>query len=342
MAASREKRSNAGTRMASLLEQEDEDDFYKTTYGGFNEEEDDNEYESEVSESDYEDSDIDIDENDEVKSDEEDEPVRKKRTVNTKAYKEPVQKKPKTETKPKVEKKKTSKPPPSIQIYKSSPDKKTLRKTTSVRSQERVAREKEREEKAKLLKDIAAQKRVAEVRRLTQEELLEEAKITEELNLQALENYQRLELEKKSRRVVKTSQRGPMIRYHSLTMPLVEELPEDEIEEEENAENHTKENQTNGKDEAKEKCERTFITFTDERTFKEYFMDRKYKQPVKQFCPVTRLPAKYFDPVTQTPYATLQAFKIIREAYAQQLQSDTTRGAKNANLSTDTIEVTVK
>ena len=37
MAATRDKRSNAGSKMASLLEAEEEDDFYKTTYGGFNE-----------------------------------------------------------------------------------------------------------------------------------------------------------------------------------------------------------------------------------------------------------------------------------------------------------------
>lgn len=37
MAASREKRVTAGNRMARLLEAEDEDDFYKTTYGGFEE-----------------------------------------------------------------------------------------------------------------------------------------------------------------------------------------------------------------------------------------------------------------------------------------------------------------
>jgi hypothetical protein len=49
----------------------------------------DAEYESEVSESDDEDSDIDIDENEEVKSDNEDEPLKKKRRVGivTKAYK---------------------------------------------------------------------------------------------------------------------------------------------------------------------------------------------------------------------------------------------------------------
>lgn len=37
-----------------------------------------------------------------------------------------------------------------------------------------------------MLKDMAAHKRVSEVRRLTQEELLEEAKITEEENLKSL------------------------------------------------------------------------------------------------------------------------------------------------------------
>lgn len=37
LAATRERRSNAGARMARLLLAEDEDDFYKTTYGGFNE-----------------------------------------------------------------------------------------------------------------------------------------------------------------------------------------------------------------------------------------------------------------------------------------------------------------
>ncbi len=34
-----------------------------------------------------------------------------------------------------------------------------------------------------------------------------------------------------------------------------------------------------------------------------------------------RLPARYFDPVTQLPYATLQAFRILREAYYQQLEA---------------------
>lgn len=337
LAAGREKRSNAGSKMASLLEAEEEDEFYKTTYGGFNEEEDDKEYESEESESDYEGSDIDIDEDDEVRSDmEDDEPKKRKRGagVSTKAYKEPATKKPKPSENKKPKSEKTrSKPPPSIQIYQSSPEKKSLRKSTAERSKEREEREKERELKAKMLKEIANQKRVAEVRRLTQEELLEEAKITEELNLQSLENYQRLELEKKSRRAIKQTQKGPVIRYHSLTMPLIEELPD---EEEEIVETHTKEPVDIG-----EKCERTFITFTDERLLKDYFSQKRVKPPVKQFCPVTRLPAKYFDPITQTPYATLQAFKIIREAYAQQLQNEVPRKSRSI-VSENTQEVTVR
>lgn len=35
------------------------------------------------------------------------------------------------------------------------------------------------------------------------------------------------------------------------------------------------------------------------------------------FC---RLQARYFDPVTQLPYTNLQAFRILREAYYQQLE----------------------
>jgi vacuolar protein sorting-associated protein 72 len=62
-------------------------------------------------------------------------------------------------------------------------------KTKEIQDKEktRVARE-------KMLKDMAAQKNVAEVRRLTQEELLKEAKITEAENLQSLGNYRLLRL----------------------------------------------------------------------------------------------------------------------------------------------------
>lgn len=44
MAATRERRANAGNKMARLLNEEEEDDFYKTTYGGFDEVEQDHDY----------------------------------------------------------------------------------------------------------------------------------------------------------------------------------------------------------------------------------------------------------------------------------------------------------
>lgn len=44
MAAERVRRNNAGCKMSGLLDQEEQDDFYKTTYGGFEEEEDDRDY----------------------------------------------------------------------------------------------------------------------------------------------------------------------------------------------------------------------------------------------------------------------------------------------------------
>ena len=35
LASTRSRRGNAGAKMAKLLNEEEEDDFYKTTYGGF-------------------------------------------------------------------------------------------------------------------------------------------------------------------------------------------------------------------------------------------------------------------------------------------------------------------
>ncbi len=44
MAATRERRGNAGNKMDKLLDEEEEDDFYKTSYGGFEETENDRDY----------------------------------------------------------------------------------------------------------------------------------------------------------------------------------------------------------------------------------------------------------------------------------------------------------
>lgn len=44
MALNRERRTNAGNLMAKLLDDEEEDEFYTNTYGGFQETEEDNDY----------------------------------------------------------------------------------------------------------------------------------------------------------------------------------------------------------------------------------------------------------------------------------------------------------
>lgn len=44
LATTRSRRAGAGAQMARLLNEEEEDEFYMTTYGGFKETEDDNDY----------------------------------------------------------------------------------------------------------------------------------------------------------------------------------------------------------------------------------------------------------------------------------------------------------
>ena len=67
LASEREKRVNAGSKMAKLIDNEEEDEFYSTIYGGFAEVENDREFveREEDHEEDYVDSDFDIDENEE-------------------------------------------------------------------------------------------------------------------------------------------------------------------------------------------------------------------------------------------------------------------------------------
>ena len=44
LSLTRSRRANAGSKIAKLLNEEEEDDFYKNTYGGFNEEQEDLDY----------------------------------------------------------------------------------------------------------------------------------------------------------------------------------------------------------------------------------------------------------------------------------------------------------
>uniref|UniRef100_A0A336LQD5 Vacuolar protein sorting-associated protein 72 homolog n=1 Tax=Culicoides sonorensis TaxID=179676 RepID=A0A336LQD5_CULSO len=327
MAATREKRSTAGNRMARLLDEEEVDEFYQETYGGFTETNDDRDYiQKDIGDDDdVVDSDFSIDENDEVISDhDEEEGKRRKRKVVTRAYKEPLPAKKKKVVKPKTPSKK-EKLPSSIKsphkqrftVHDSS--RKTFRQSTAQKARETQIRLKERHE---------AEKKKPKIQKVeeyipTQEELLEEARETEKENVKSLEKYKRMELEKKKVRPTKSVFTGPIIRYHSLTMPLVEEL----IEKRDPSIDGTRRSERKAVERkivVTNKCERTFISFEndiDNKVFDSIFKPMNSKKEHRsKLCPITKLPAKYFDPITKVPYHNLTAFKIIREAYYQQME----------------------
>lgn len=156
--------------------------------------------------------------------------------------------------------------------YKSPNQKKSLRTSTQLKSKATQKRTKIAEEKSKKRK-----RTTVNYRELTQEELLEEAKETEKVNKKSLERYEKLELEKSRKNKISRKQiKGPIIRYQSMTMPLISDLKQQDD---------------------KKKCSRNFITFTDESTFIDIFKLNEPKKTVpnkKQnaVCSVSKLPAR--------------------------------------------------
>ncbi|XP_005996545.1 vacuolar protein sorting-associated protein 72 homolog [Latimeria chalumnae] len=320
LAEARVPRKTAGNRMSKLLDAEEEDEFYKTTYGGFQEESGDDEYEGDQSDSEDEvDSDFDIDEGDEPASDQEEEEPKRKRRVVTKAYKEPIKllkPKPKKVLVPassteKAEGEKCA----ALDLQDDGGDvRKFMRHSTTEHTRLTYLRVQERQVQARRKKGPHSD------RPLTQEELLEEAKVTEELNLRSLENYERLEADKKKQVHKKRKCVGPIIRYHSITMPLITEINLKE----ENVDVEGLDQETQQTTEIPPapvtapvgKCSRNFIAFSDDETFDQFFSRPKVlKVPAREICPVTHKPALYRDPITDIPYSNIRAFKIIREAY---------------------------
>ena len=109
----------------------------------------------------------------------------------------------------------------------------------------------------------------------TQEELLAESKETEIENLKSLEKYQKLENERKTKHVVKKALTCPMIRYHSVRMPLVEDLNSSDYPDKESIKFQ----------------ERTFLSFCNDphdehfnRTFNQFSFR---KTSVNDLCPIT-------------------------------------------------------
>ncbi|KAJ8917174.1 hypothetical protein NQ315_012666 [Exocentrus adspersus] len=304
----RERRANAGNRMAKLLDEEEEcqDEFYKQNYGGFEETESDNEYEAEEEGDDIVDSDFSIDENDEPVSETEGEgEQKKKRRLVTKAYKEPVPVQKKEKQKPKVVKSSTPKTRTATQqqIHETY-ERKSIRKSTAAKSAATAQRIKVRDlEQRKKVKKPKEEEWVP-----TQEELLKEAKITERENLKSLEKYQKLENEKKTKRPLKKTCTGPMVQYRSTRMPIIEEV------------DTSTSSIKNEEDPSKKYCERTFITVMNDPN------DVAFKKDFQRETPA-RSPEKaqvrrygYVDPVTCVPYHSSSCLKIIRMAYYDYLE----------------------
>lgn len=68
-----------------------------------------------------------------------------------------------------------------------------------------------------------------------------------------------------------------------------------------------------------ERCSRTFVSFTHLSTYNENFAELNASdRHRRRLCPITGTPAQYFDPLTQMPYATLEAFKILRRIHAEE------------------------
>ncbi|KAF0876947.1 VPS72 protein, partial [Crocuta crocuta] len=334
LAGGRAPRKTAGNRLSGLLEAEEEDEFYQTTYGGFTEaragenlislcpqESGDDEYQGDQSDTEDEvDSDFDIDEGDEPSSDGEAEEPRRKRRVVTKAYKEPLKSlRPRKVSTPagSSQKAREEKALLPLELQDDGSDsRKSMRQSTAEHTRQTFLRVQERQGQSRRRKGPHCE------RPLTQEELLREAKITEELNLRSLETYERLEADKKKQVHKKRKCPGPVITYHSVTVPLVGEPgPKEEnvdVEGLDPAPTAAAPTPRAGAGPVvpPARCSRTFITFSDDATFEEWFpQGRPPKVPVREVCPVTHRPALYRDPVTDIPYATARAFKIIREAY---------------------------
>ena len=313
MAASREPRCNAGNRMSRVLEEElEEDDFYKTTYGGFAEEEEDEDFAHDKEDSaDEVDSDFDRSEDDEIKSEEEDvdRPRPRKRGIVTKAYKEPLSKKTaktiassSTSGTPGVTEKKTVKR--TQEPVFDTPMRKSSRKSTASNSLMTIMRQKEREESDKKKKE-AGKKPVTGVRRLTQEELMKLAEKTEKKNLKSLEKYQRLEANRKKVSFKRKTIEGPTVTFLSTVVPT------DEAYDDKNVDSKADSNRSFDPN----KMSQNFLIFSHDKTFDKTFYHKRRRTPLKPYCPVTKKAARYVDPLTKIPYYDLSAFKIIREIY---------------------------
>ncbi|GBG63650.1 hypothetical protein CBR_g38961 [Chara braunii] len=145
------------------------------------------------------------------------------------------------------------------------------------------AAERERERaRAKVTAPARKRKEAAtDDRKLTQEEMLHEAAQTEIMNLQSLEIMLAREEEVKKKAIIqKETYTGPLIRFYSRGGINV-------------------------------------LEFTKVHSLPAEIQSKAPPYPRRSVCIITGLPAKYKDPKTGLPYATKEAFQLIRERGGQ-------------------------
>ncbi|GLT34115.1 hypothetical protein SLA2020_086560 [Shorea laevis] len=290
----RSTRPTRGKRMTKLLDEEIDEDELFWNQDAFKEEDNDANYEQEPEVADEFDSDFDEDEpepDEEEAENEVDQRVRPKRRLIF-----PGKTLPKKKKKKKVLSKLDSFPKDDKPLEKSSspqhrdaPEEtegeRTVRKSTRtsviVRQAERDAIRAALQATMKPIK----RKKEGEEKRMTQEEMLLEAAQTEIMNLRNLERVLAREEEVKKRAIVhKAVYSGPQIRYLS-----------------------------------KDGC--SYLEFTKGVSFQSEISSTSLAYPENSVCVVTGLPAKYRDPKTGLPYATKEAFKLIRERFQKENSS---------------------
>ncbi len=125
----------------------------------------------------------------------------------------------------------------------------------------------------------------------------------------SLEAYQQIELKKKENKRMKLIQDCPRICTSSMT--LLNDQWNDILDESYQLES------------IPERYSRTFVSFTHIQTYNETFSklnSSNCRHHRRRLCPITGMPAQYFDSLTQMPYATVEAFQILRRIHAEEIK----------------------
>ncbi|GAA0161486.1 DNA-binding transcription factor [Lithospermum erythrorhizon] len=333
----RSSRATRGKRMNKLLDEEVEEDEVFWNQEALKDEENDIEYEAEPEAADVCDSDFDIDEPDpdEQLEKEPDENTRPKRRLIFPGKQLP-KKKNKKKSLSKLEKEhddesapQDSTPSEHHDTHDDTEKEKIVRKSTRtavvVRQAERDANRAALQATMKPIK----RRKEGEEKKMTQEEMLLEAAQTEIMNVRNLERVLAKEEEVKKKAVVhKAIYSGPQIRYLSKNgYSYLEYI-----------------NGASFHSELSTASTPSYYVSFDlwlklgfsiySACFLGLYFKRDHLSSLfflssdlqKETCAVTGLPARYRDPKTGLPYATLEAFKIIRE----RLSAESKRGRERS------------